>query len=61
LVQETYVRAMPAMNRLRTESNVKGWLFTILRNAWLNHLRKQRTAPEIPWSDVEGCSAIDIA
>jgi RNA polymerase sigma-70 factor (ECF subfamily) len=61
LVQETYVRAMPAMNRLRPESNVKGWLFKILRNAWLNHLRKRRTASEIAWSDVEDGSAADIA
>src|SRR5271170_4805164 len=61
LVQEAYVRAMPAMNRLRSESNVKGWLFKILRNAWLNHLRKQRTAPEIAWSDVEDGSVGKIA
>ena len=61
LVQETYVRAMPAMNRLRSESNVKGWLFKILRNAWLNHLRRRRTAPEIAWSDVEDGSVGDIA
>ncbi|HEX3472245.1 MAG TPA: sigma-70 family RNA polymerase sigma factor [Silvibacterium sp.] len=61
LVQETYVRAIPAMNRLRSESNVKGWLFKILRNAWLNHLRKRRTAPEIAWSDMEDGSAGDIA
>jgi RNA polymerase sigma-70 factor, ECF subfamily len=26
---------------------VKGWLFTILRNIWLNHLRHKRNAPEI--------------
>jgi RNA polymerase sigma-70 factor, ECF subfamily len=61
LVQETYVRAIPAMNRLRPESNVKGWLFKILRNTWLNHLRKRRTAPEIAWSDVEDSSVVDIA
>jgi RNA polymerase sigma-70 factor (ECF subfamily) len=61
LVQETYVRAMPAMNRLRAESNVKGWLFKILRNAWLNHLRKRRTGPEIAWTDVEDDSAREIA
>ncbi|MCU1313642.1 MAG: polymerase, sigma-24 subunit, subfamily, partial [Acidobacteriaceae bacterium] len=30
LVQETYVRAIPAMRRLRDGSNTKGWLFTIL-------------------------------
>ena len=61
LVQETYLRAIPAMNRLRPESNVKGWLFKILRNAWLNHLRKRRTAPEIAWSDVEDGLVGDIA
>jgi RNA polymerase sigma-70 factor, ECF subfamily len=38
LVQETYVRAIPAMGRLRADSNTKGWLFTILRNIWLNQL-----------------------
>src|SRR5277367_2817735 len=39
LVQETYVRAMQAARRLRADSNIKGWLFTILRNIWLNQLR----------------------
>jgi RNA polymerase sigma-70 factor, ECF subfamily len=47
LVQETYVRAMQAMGRLRPESNVKGWLFTILRNVWLNQLRKVRNGPQM--------------
>ena len=46
LVQETYVRALPAMGRLRTDSNTKGWLFTILRNVWLNQLRKWRNGPQ---------------
>jgi RNA polymerase sigma-70 factor (ECF subfamily) len=45
LVQETYVRAIPAMGRLRADSNTKGWLFTILRNIWLNQLRKRRNGP----------------
>jgi RNA polymerase sigma-70 factor, ECF subfamily len=47
LVQETYLRAIRAMGRLRDDSNVKGWLFTILRNIWLNELRQRRKAPEI--------------
>lgn len=46
LVQETYVRALASRAQLREDSNVKGWLFTILRNIWLNQLRKSRTAPE---------------
>jgi len=42
LVQETYARALEAAGRLRENSNVKGWLFTILRNLWFNELRKRR-------------------
>ena len=47
LVQETYVRAIPAMGRLRAHSNMKGWLFTILRNIWLNEVRKWRNGPPL--------------
>jgi RNA polymerase sigma-70 factor (ECF subfamily) len=47
LVQETCLRAIRAMERLRPDSNVKSWLFTILRNIWFNQLRQWRTAPEI--------------
>jgi RNA polymerase sigma-70 factor, ECF subfamily len=47
LVQETYVRAMKAMRKLRADSNIKGWLFTILRNIWFNQLRKRRNSPQM--------------
>ncbi|HEY4051722.1 MAG TPA: sigma-70 family RNA polymerase sigma factor [Acidobacteriaceae bacterium] len=47
LVQETYVRALQAMGRLRPDSNIKGWLFTILRNIWRNQLRKWRNTPQM--------------
>jgi RNA polymerase sigma-70 factor, ECF subfamily len=47
LVQETYLRAIRAMGRLRSDSNVKGWLFTILRNIWLNQVRHMRKMPEV--------------
>ena len=39
LVQETYLRALHAFERLRPDSNLKSWLFTILRNVRLNQLR----------------------
>jgi RNA polymerase sigma-70 factor, ECF subfamily len=42
LVQETYLRALPTLDRLGPDSNLKKWLFTILRNVWLNQLRKSR-------------------
>jgi RNA polymerase sigma-70 factor (ECF subfamily) len=44
LVQETYVRALRAMGRLHPDSNLKSWLFTIMRNIWFNQLRQQRAA-----------------
>jgi RNA polymerase sigma-70 factor, ECF subfamily len=47
LVQETYVRAIPAMARLRKDSNLKGWLFEILRNVWFNQLRQRRSRPVV--------------
>jgi RNA polymerase sigma-70 factor, ECF subfamily len=45
LVQDTYVKAIPAVQRLPEESNVKSWLFTILRNIWLNAVRQARSRP----------------
>ena len=60
LVQETYVRAIPAVGRLRPESNIKAWLFKILRNIWLNQLRKRRSDPQIVESDMEGRSVDNL-
>ncbi len=53
LVQETYLRAIPAAQRLREESNVKSWLFTILRNIWLNKLRELKARPILVSLDEE--------
>jgi len=47
LVQETCLRALRAIDGLRAEGGVKSWLFTILRNIWLNQLRQRRTAPDL--------------
>lgn len=33
--------------QVRSGSNVKSWLSTILRNIWLNQLRQRRAAPKI--------------
>jgi len=52
LVQETCVRAVKAVESLRPGSNAKSWLFTILRNIWLNQVRQQRAAPKIVELDV---------
>ena len=61
LVQETCLRALQAMKRLRANSNMKGWLFTILRNAWFNQLRKWRNGPSMIGIEVEDGVADSIA
>lgn len=61
LVQETYVRAMEAFGRLKENSNVRAWLFTILRNVWLNELRKHRTRPQHVEIDAESYRAEILA
>jgi RNA polymerase sigma-70 factor (ECF subfamily) len=57
LVQEACLRALRAMERLRSDSNIKSWLFTILRNIWLNQLRQSRTASEVVELDLDENSA----
>ena len=47
LVQETYLRAIRAYEQLRPDSNVKGWMFTILRNLRLNQIRRTHSGPRI--------------
>lgn len=45
LVHETYVRGMRAVRPLQADSNLKAWLFTILRNVWLDQVRERRFGP----------------
>jgi RNA polymerase sigma-70 factor (ECF subfamily) len=54
LVQETYVRAMGAFERLRPGSNLKSWLFTILRNIRFNQIRDSRSKPHSVETDGPG-------
>ena len=53
LVQETYLRAVRAFGRLMPDSNLKSWLFAIMRNAWLNQLRHTRGGPRFVELDAE--------
>ena len=61
LVQETCLRAIPAMQRLRPDSNVKSWLYTILRNVWFNQLRRWRRAPVMVELESDGTGQIRVA
>ena len=41
LLQETYLRAVRAFDQLAPDSKIKPWLFVIMRNTWLNELRRR--------------------
>jgi RNA polymerase sigma-70 factor (ECF subfamily) len=61
LVQETCLRALRGMDGLRSGDGAKSWLFTILRNIWLNQLRHRRTAPDVVELDSDGNGPIEPA
>jgi RNA polymerase sigma-70 factor (ECF subfamily) len=45
LVQDTYVRAQAALGDFHAGTNLKAWLFRILRNAFIDTRRRRRTNP----------------
>src|SRR6476659_637129 len=53
LVQETYLRAVRAFGQLIPNSNLKSWLFVIMRNAWLNQLRHVNSGPRFVELDAD--------
>jgi RNA polymerase sigma-70 factor (ECF subfamily) len=52
LVQDTYLRAFRSADRFEPGTNLRGWLFTILHNAFLNQLRDRGRSPIDADSDV---------
>jgi RNA polymerase sigma-70 factor (ECF subfamily) len=61
LVQETYLRAAQAFQRLRPDSNLKSWLFTILRNLRLNQLRDGLSKSRVVEMDEPGGGVREFA
>ena len=51
LVQETYGRAFGAADQYTPGTNLKAWLFRILRNAFLSQYRRQRGSPVVDTLD----------
>ena len=45
LVQETFVRAFSAFRSYRQGTNLRAWLFRILRNTYINSYRKAQRTP----------------
>jgi RNA polymerase sigma-70 factor (ECF subfamily) len=46
LVQETCLRAIKGLTQNGVKSDPKVWLFTILRNVWINQWRRRAKGPE---------------
>ncbi len=47
LVQEALVRALAGIDQFRPDTNMKSWLFAILRNAFFEQNRRRRTERNI--------------
>ena len=58
LVQETYLRATRAFGRLLPDTNLKAWLFAIMRNIRLNQLRTAGARPE--FIDIDAEEEVDL-
>jgi RNA polymerase sigma-70 factor (ECF subfamily) len=44
LVQDTILKALTYKDKFRENTNLKGWLFTIMRNVFINNYRKNQRA-----------------
>lgn len=42
LIQETILKALANRDKFSANTNLKGWLYTIMRNTFINKYRKQR-------------------
>jgi RNA polymerase sigma factor (sigma-70 family) len=56
LVQETYARAMRSAAQFEPGTNLKAWLFRILRNTWLSLARRRRIDPTVGGLATDGAS-----
>jgi RNA polymerase sigma-70 factor (ECF subfamily) len=48
LTQETFRKAIPRLPQIRDEGKAKGWLFRILRNAYLHKIRDDKRQRVVP-------------
>jgi RNA polymerase sigma factor (sigma-70 family) len=44
LVQDTLLKALLYKSKFREQTNLKGWLFTIMRNTFINNYRRNQKA-----------------
>lgn len=61
LVQEAFARALDAQAQFSLGTNLKAWLFRILRNAFLDRRRRERKSPvEFRDADDDGGDGKDV-
>jgi RNA polymerase sigma-70 factor (ECF subfamily) len=54
LVQETFLRAFRFFDKFERGTNIKAWLFRILKNTFINQYRKQKSEPgKVDYDDVQ--------
>ncbi|HKI86342.1 MAG TPA: sigma-70 family RNA polymerase sigma factor, partial [Thermoanaerobaculia bacterium] len=55
LVQETYLKAYKYYDKFEEGTNLKAWLFKIMKNTFINNYRKKQNRPlESDFADIEG-------
>jgi len=55
LVQETYLKAYRHYDKFEEGTNLKAWLFKIMKNTFINNYRKkQRVPPQSDFAELEG-------
>ena len=61
LVQETYLRAVRAADQFALGTNLKAWLFRILRNTFVDQYRRRRSGPIVGGLDTVDSAAQGVA
>ena len=59
-MQETYARALRAAHQFTPGTNLKAWLFRILRNTFISDVRRRRASPVMGGLDTVIPSSQDV-
>lgn len=53
VTQETFFKALKAIDRFDGKTDIRAWLFTIARNTYYSHLRRQKKLTDAPPTEPE--------